>query len=65
MEIKFIKVKTLSESCHVLRVDKLHYITPKISGNNAKNKSEIYLLATKEIIYSPETPEEILNKINQ
>lgn len=65
MEIKFIKVKTLSESCHVIRVDKLHYITPRIYGHNAKNTSEIYLLDTKEILYSTETPEEILNKINQ
>lgn len=62
MEIKFIIVKTIGNSNHVIRLDRIMAVSPKIG--NSDNKSEIKLLDSTVLLYSTETPQEIFNKIN-
>jgi hypothetical protein len=60
MERKFILVKT-ANSCHVIPVDQIQRIAPRVDGDN---KSAIFLIGDKNTLYSTQTPAEIYDLIN-
>lgn len=62
MKRAFIKVKTVSNSHHIIPVDLIVSISP-YEGKTEENKSVIEVNLSNEQLFSTETPKEIFKKL--